>query len=290
MLSAEKWDDKYQITKNRTILTEQQFFIPGVRMFGHHKGYNALESLRWHYHENAFEFSIPFKGTFTFSTPEEDYHYSGGEVFISYPNEVHGTNQTPIALGDLYWFQLDVSREDSFLFLKPEAARQLIRDLNHISHHVIKIDAKEALPLIEKAFHYGQTPGTSQLAASYLQLFLHLMIIYAEKTPSAISADIQDALDYIHSHLTSEITLEHLADLAHLSCSQFKQKFKKQLGIAPRLYINQQKIEYSKKLLEEGKSVTEIAMLLHFSTSGYFSTVFKKYTLYQPSEYLKKNK
>ena len=37
----------------------------------------------------------------------------------------------------------------------------------------------------------------------------------------------------------------------------------------------------------EGMTVTDIAMLLGFTTSGYFSTVFKKYTLYTPMEYVK---
>ena len=37
-------------------------------------------------------------------------------------------------------------------------------------------------------------------------------------------------------------------------------------------------------------SVTDIAMLLGFTTSSYFSTVFKKYTLYTPTEYLEKEK
>ena len=79
-----------------------------------------------------------------------------------------------------------------------------------------------------------------------------------------------------------------MAALANLSCSQYKQKFKKQLEISPRHFINQQKIEYSKLLLLEGMSVTDIAMLLGFTTSSYFSTVFKKYTLYTPTEYLEK--
>ena len=59
------------------------------------------------------------------------------------------------------------------------------------------------------------------------------------------------------------------------------------MGISPRYYINQQKIEYSKMLLQDGMSVTDIAMLLNFNTSSYFSTVFKKYTLFSPLEYLK---
>ncbi len=38
----------------------------------------------------------------------------------------------------------------------------------------------------------------------------------------------------------------------------------------------------------EGMSVTDIAMLLNFNTSSYFSTVFKKFTALSPMDYLKK--
>ena len=124
--------------------------------------------------------------------------------------------------------------------------------------------------------------------ASYLQLFLYLLIHSANSEKFALSPDIGRTLNYILDNITEELPLEELAALANLSCSQYKQKFKKQLEISPRHFINQQKIEYSKLLLLEGMSVTDIAMLLGFTTSSYFSTVFKKYTLYTPTEYLEK--
>lgn len=289
MLTAPKYEEQYQFTKERIVLTSKQIYVPGVRTFGHHKMNKAMHSLGWHYHENSFEISMLAKGTFTFATLDKDYQFSGGDVFISWPNEIHGTNQTPVALGNLYWFQIDVSDTNDFLFLKPKAAEEMIASLNTISHHVVKTDIKQMLPLLEKAFRYSQNPQTAQLAASYLQLFLNLLIIYANEDPTFISADIQAVLDYIHMHIEEEITLEQLAYISCLSISQFKEKFKKQIGSAPRHYINQKKIEHAKMLLDQGLSITETAMLLHFSTSGYFSTVFKKYTLYTPGEYLQKS-
>lgn len=281
------WHDDYLYTKDRVVLTEQELHIPGIRIFGHHVLYNAIPSLSWHCHDNAFEFSMPAQGTFTFSTLDENYPFSGGEVFVSHPDEVHGTNQTPVTTGELYWFQLDVSDENHFLFLNQEAAHDLIVKLKSIRQHVIHMDIKKTLPLMERAFELALTDADRQLTASLLQLFLHLIIMYSQQEPSQHSPDITRARDYILENLTSELTLEHLASVADLSCSQFKQKFKKQLGIAPRHFINRQRIEYSKTLLLEGKSVTETAMLLNFTTSSYFSTVFKKYTLYTPREYLK---
>lgn len=58
------------------------------------------------------------------------------------------------------------------------------------------------------------------------------------------------------------------------------------MGISPRRFINQQKIEAAKPLLLNRMSVTDIAMQLGFNSSTYFSTVFKQYTMYSPREYL----
>ena len=280
-----KWVDHYTDEKNRTILTEAQLQIPGLRMLGHHVSTNATESLSWHIHENAFEFSLPSKGAFSFSTAEGSFSFSGGQVFLSRPNEVHGTNEVPITVGELYWFQLDTSSKDRLLFLNPQAASALIRELHSISRHVVKTDAKKTLPLLRQAFEMAAHGQNRYLVASLLQLFLHLVILFSRKETGSPSPDIQKSLARIQTHLTQDLPLEELASAAGLSCSQFKQKFKKQMGVAPRSYINQQKIEYAKMLLKEGRSVTETAMALSFTTSNYFSTVFKKYTTYAPREY-----
>ena len=82
------------------------------------------------------------------------------------------------------------------------------------------------------------------------------------------------------------MSLDDLASQIYLSTSQFKQKFRSVMGISPRNYINREKINYAKKLLSSGYSVTEAAMKLSFNDSSYFSTVFKKYTLKTPRQYI----
>lgn len=290
MEQALSWYDKYTVQKDRVMLTQEQLHIPGLRMLGHHTSYNATSSLSWHYHKSAFEFSLPVQGTFSFATREESFPFSGGQVFVSFPDEVHGTDQRPITVGELYWFQLDISKEQDLLFLSPKASKALVEQLLTIPRHVVNTDIKKTLPLLEKAFSLAFRGENPYLTATLIQLFLHLTLEYSREESSSVSEDINTVLEYIRENLTEELPLELLASVAGLSCSQFKQKFKKQLGVSPRHYINQQKIEYSKVLLESGKSVTETAMLLSFSDSSYFSTVFKKYTLFTPLQYLRYNK
>lgn len=285
--SAINWHDPYTFTKDRVIYTQVQHHIPGVHTLAYHAIKNAIPSLKWHFHENSFEFSVATKGTISFCTQTSTYKFSGGDVMVSFPNEVHGTNNVPITVGELYWFQLDVSDPKNFLFLNETAAADMIAKLQAIPRHVVKANAEEIHPLLKHAFDLARNEEEPAFIASYLQLFLHHVIASAHKEQFLLSPDIGRTLNYILDNITEELPLEELASLANLSCSQYKQKFKKQLGISPRRYINQQKIEQAKILLLEGMSVTDIAMLLGFATSGYFSTVFKKYTLYTPMEYVK---
>ena len=286
MFSAINWHDQYTLTKERIIYTQEQHHVPGVHALARHTMKDSIPSLKWHYHENSFEFTISTKGTFSFST--SSYRFSGGDVFIAFPNEIHGTNDIPVSVGEIYWFQLDISNPKEFLFMNENTAKHMIERLRALPHHVVQADAEEMRPLIQQAFYLAQRNDEPEFIASYLQLFLHLLIHSANNEKFALSPDIGRTLNYILDNITEELPLEELAALASLSCSQYKQKFKKQLGISPRHFINQQKIEYAKLLLLEGMSVTDIAMLLGFTTSSYFSTVFKKYTLYTPTEYLEK--
>lgn len=106
-----------------------------------------------------------------------------------------------------------------------------------------------------------------------------------------LTPEIYRALNFIYDHIYLDISLENLAACSGLSVSQFKVRFKQEVGISPRSFINMQKVEAAKSMLLEGLSKTETALQLGFNTSSYFAAVFKKYTFYTPSEYVRsKNK
>ncbi len=284
---AERSTDEFLVTRDRVTLTDAQLRIPGLRMLGHHAIWRALQPLSWQYHENAFEFTLSAKGSFVFNTLEKGYSFGRGDVFVSYPDEIHSTGQEPFASGEIYWFQLDMSCEDSLLFLSREASRELAAALRAMPHHVIHTDTARTLPLVENAFRAALAGEDPQLTAAWLVLFLRILLTYTQKESPRVSPQMQAVLERIEKELTTELPLEELAALAGLSLSQFKQNFKRELGVPPRHFINRRKIEYAAGLLLEGSSVTRTALLLGFSDSSYFSSVFKKYTSRTPTEYVR---
>lgn len=287
MESAVQYSGEYCMSDVRQTLVSEQLHIPGLDFFGHYQIMSAELPLVSHYHKDLFEVTYIVRGLFTFSTEYQDYKLSGGDVFITKPNEIHGTNLTPLSTGEFYWFLLDCTKTDRVLFLDRSASQNLLGNLYDIPSHIIKTDTTKMKSLLKSSFELALTHGNPYTTSAYLTLFLQLLLEYSTKTNMNLSPDIGKAVNYILDHIGEVLTLEMLASLCGLSESQFKHKFKAQMGTSPRDFINLQKIEYAKSLLLENKSATEIAMELGFNTSSYFATVFKRYTSYTPLEYRK---
>jgi AraC-like DNA-binding protein len=95
---------------------------------------------------------------------------------------------------------------------------------------------------------------------------------------------IQRVLQYIDEHLQDPVHVPRLAEVAQLSESRFKTRFKRETGVPPAEFWLRKKIEKASLLLKK-QSVTQVAFDLGFSSSQYFATVFKRYTLTNPSHF-----
>lgn len=276
---------EYILSDTRKVLMNEQLLIPGLHLFGWDNFINAESPLVPHYHENLFEITYIARGVFSFSADDSDYKLTGGDVFITKPGEVHSTNLTPMSVGEIYWFLLDSTKSNNILFLDQTASQDLLQNLYRIPGHLISTGTSEMLSLLKKSFQAALTCKDPYTSSAYLVLFLRRLLKYSTTTEFRLTPDIGKALDFIFDHIYGMVTIEELADSCNLSVSRFKHKFKQQMGLSPRNFINLQKIELAKGLLAEEDNITNIAMKLGFTTSSYFSTVFKRFTMYTPQEY-----
>lgn len=94
------------------------------------------------------------------------------------------------------------------------------------------------------------------------------------------------AQHYIEQHFNEEVTVERLAELAHISPSNFNKVFKKEVGLTPIEYLIEVRIEKSKTLLRrKDVPITEIAARCGFGSSAHFATSFKRLTKITPTKY-----
>lgn len=93
---------------------------------------------------------------------------------------------------------------------------------------------------------------------------------------------------YIASNYALDLTLERLAEMAHLSKYYLVHSFTKEYGLSPISYLNEVRIKTGKELLESTDySIGQIAQSTGFSSQSYFSQSFKNACGQTPAEYRK---
>jgi len=90
----------------------------------------------------------------------------------------------------------------------------------------------------------------------------------------------------IHAHLYEKITPTLIAEHLNMNCSYLCNHFKKETGKTITEYVNQLKINESRRLLKNTQlSLIQISTQLGFSSQSYFHIVFKKQTGMTPNGY-----
>jgi Response regulator containing CheY-like receiver domain and AraC-type DNA-binding domain len=94
-------------------------------------------------------------------------------------------------------------------------------------------------------------------------------------------------LDYIDQHLADNLTLEELAKIAYLHPNYFISLFKNLIGCPPIQYVNMQRVEKVKKLLQQTDiHISDIAASVGMQ-NHYLSRLFKQHTGISPTRYRK---
>ena len=113
----------------------------------------------------------------------------------------------------------------------------------------------------------------------------------AESKRKYLSKSIATVQEYIFNHLYETIPLSLLANKVGLQENYLSQLFKKETGVTITQFIQNEKVEEAKKLLElTTEPVTAIAAKLNFYDQNHFIKIFKRYTGLTPNRYRNKNK
>lgn len=133
--------------------------------------------------------------------------------------------------------------------------------------------------------------GIEHEVNSSMQIYQLLMLLAMppeRMTPQ--ENQINQTVAYIRSHVGKIITLQQLADMAHLSASHYSHEFKRQTGFSPMEYVINTRVEKAKMLLlQTTLSVTDIAYEVGYEGSISLSNLFMKKVGCSPREYRRSN-
>jgi len=88
---------------------------------------------------------------------------------------------------------------------------------------------------------------------------------------------------YVDARLGGPISLDDLANVAGVSRFHFHRQFRKSVGVTPREYVLQARIERAKGLLTESDlTVGEVSGAVGFADQSHFSNIFRRLTAMTP--------
>lgn len=238
-------------------------------------------ALPTHLHKNRMEINLFLKGERVYRVNDRDYRLRGNDVFITWPNEVHGSGSSLHGRGLHFWMQLLLPKPGrSFLGLNPDRARPLLEALWSLPRRHFRA-GPEMRGLYSRILYICRmTPSaltTVRLSALVTEWLLEVIAGAAEPLESDVTPDIAKVLDTLDREPSRHYSIGELSQLACLSESHFKNKFRSQVGLPPGEYLQRRRLEAAIKLLTRGHNITGVAHELGFSSSQHFSTAFKKF-------------
>jgi AraC family transcriptional regulator len=100
------------------------------------------------------------------------------------------------------------------------------------------------------------------------------------------ASQVRRIADYIHEHLSSDLSLAELALVAGMSRTIFVNRFKASFRQTPHQYVIENRIRRAQELLAKTDlTMPKIAEACGFSDQAHFSMRFKKMTKLTPSAY-----
>lgn len=157
-----------------------------------------------------------------------------------------------------------------------------------------KSSGEDILPLLRSTLTEMEKrlPGYELICQDLLETVLIRLMrrpdfaLSAAPTQSRGSKECAAVRRYIEGHFKENISLDNLADFAHVSKYYLVHTFNREYGVSPISYLISRRIQESKHLLANTNySLNQIAQMLGFSSPSYFSQRFRKAEGITPMEY-----
>lgn len=273
--------------ERRRDFTGAEIGATGLRQVGHTLLKQSRPGLGPHLHDKSYEVCYLRSGRMHWwaGDPENDYIVSAGEMTLTYPDEVHGGVDSIHEAGDLYWVSFELGSE--LVGLEDAQIARLHAALADLPRHFAA--ERTVCDYYEQILGVMADPGpfAQVRVRGALQLLLVSLIDYGQREDEPEhDPRMERVLERLHQRGHQPRNIDAMAAIAGLSPNRFINQFKAYTGYSPMDYLNREKLQRAKQLLgDPGRSITEIAFELDFSSTQYFATMFKKYTGMTPTQF-----
>ncbi len=266
----------------------------------HNKGIYAEKKVRTVAFSMDYEHSHPYyeiycliKGNVLYFVNNMVYQLTAGDIFIVLPNEKHYTH-----------YDGNSGCERINVYCSRSTVSSGILGENGCFLNNLKRSCKVVIPkrtqvdiskLLGQMIRENNHPDS--LSDAFLMLRLTELLLQIERNGQFVSSSvsveknrsIDNVLKYIETNYNQPITLEDAAEIGELTPAYFSRKFKKEMGITFKDYLNYIRNRHAcQMLLTTDDTVTKIANDCGFNSSNYFKDIFRKMNGVSPREFRKR--
>lgn len=254
----------------------------------------------WHWHRTVELFYVE-SGTLEYTTPGGKQVFPAGSGGFVNSNVLHSTRVIPspdptVQLLHLFDPGLLAGEHGSRMesrYILPLTTAPGVEILplhpDDPAQAEILTDLKHAFDLSEREWGY-EFRLRECLARIWLKLFAQAQPAMEQTDRGKGSDDsIKLLIIYIHEHFPEPISVDRLAQIAHISKRACFRLFRETLHMTPVEYIRAYRLQKACQLLvESSESVTQIAAACGLGGSSYFGQVFRERYGCTPKEYRKR--
>ena len=248
--------------------------------------------MNYHWHAE-YEMIRVLKGSLRMTMNEKSFEAKAGELVFVHGGILHSGVPSDCE------YECLVFDLNTFMKTTPACAAyiQKIIDRSALVHHHFHSDQKKLMGIADVIFTTmkHQKSGYELVTVGALFSFFGEVFashLYLESLPRPSHRDVRrtlqlrNVIDYMDHHLSSQVTLKQLADVAMMSPKYFCRFFYQMTHHTPIEYLNMQRIEYAcYALTTTDEPVTSIALNCGFNDLSYFIKTFKRYKGITPRQF-----
>ena len=254
-------------------------------------------SYQSHWHSYGEILLVALGKTNIYCVGRNTYELVPDDIVLVWPMEMHSI--------------VDANREDSLVIQFSNAFINSLFDLRRIMHmyrnlHIICVQSHpelaaklKAIILKMKEIFFSEMQDREIRCCMLLMEFMLTLLEYRKELAPELADEDQNGLsddvlrrmmtvtDYIKNNLTADdLSQGAMAEMAGISREYFSRIFKNITGMNYSKWLNMIRLEKATELLaDEGRSLTEIAMMSGFQSIPSFNRVFREEKGIAPGEY-----
>lgn len=255
-----------------------------------------------HYH-SYIEILYGIEGNYQILLNGKPYHFGEGDLVIINSKEVHQIDTSSTLKGKYVVLRFEPETFYNSMFESGLQLKYVMPFILETSNHqkvIRKQDVDNScIPdllyqILEE--YKEQSYGYELAIKNHIgRIFLWILrYLHQSGTCFSMGLDInttrikclQPALDYILTHYNEQLKATDLAILCGMSYSHFSRTFNKEMKMNFSEYINYIRImEAERLLITTEMNITEIALIVGFTTTSYFIKLFKHYKKVSPRRF-----